>query len=192
MQKTILFIIIIYLYACKQVNKNVNTSTSPIDSINSIKKDNIKSDFKNVGTVYKFDSNAIVNGCGDVLLQKISNDKQYELVVTFSLDSLPKSAEIDIIKHAKFVSVYLNRYTMDNKHVQFICDDVLYKDRESKEPIKYEAINGALSISYLSDKKTTFTISAETKNLVLKSPLNDTITIPSEQFTKVIVGWMAG
>jgi hypothetical protein len=137
---------------------------------------------------YKFDSNAAVNGCSNVLLQKISKDLQYELMISLAFDSIPKFKEIDISKYSQFISIYLNKYPPGNNYVHGVCDDVIYGT--SKPPVVYSAISGSLTISFWSE--TEAVVSVSTKDLVLKNKSGDEINIPFEFFSKLHVHWIGG
>ena len=182
MTKFLISFILTALFACNgQINSKVSsiqidTSKSSLDQ----KKLNI----------YSFDSISIVSGCANVYLQKVSRDLQYELFIELEFDSLPKFTEIDIAKNSKFVKICLNKYTKDNKYIDPICNDAPRFPKDWKQPTKYFATSGSLTITYWSDKE--FIVSALTKNLVLQDSTGEIINIPNEIFKELRVHTYGG
>ena len=139
---------------------------------------------------YKFDTTANVYGCSNILLQKISKDRQYELLIQISqIDSLPKSKEFDLTLYSKFLTVYLNRYPKGNNYINHICNDVMIINTKTYKPNKYRAKKGTVLISNWDDE---FIISLLIKNVTLIDDLNKEIKLVSEQFTNLKVRWEGG
>ena len=182
MTKIFIAFVLTTLFAC-----NEQTSTK----VSSIQTDTSKLSLtpKNQ-TLYKFDSSSFVSGCADVYLQKVSRDLQYELMIELEFDSIPKFTEIDVAKYSKFIKIYLNKYTKDNKYIDPICNDAPRFPKDWKQPTKYLAIAGSLTITSWSDKE--FIISALTKNLVLQDSSKEIINIPIENFEKLRVHTYGG
>ena len=142
---------------------------------------------------YKFDSNANVYGCANLLLQKISQNQQYELYIAINhIDSLPISEEFDLAIYSKYVKVYLNKYREQNKHIDQICSDVriIIIGEKVHKPDKFIAKQGTLFISQWDGKS--FIISFSLKNVILKDKLGKQIKLPFEQFSNMQVGWLGG
>lgn len=142
---------------------------------------------------YKFDVNTNVYGCAYVSLQKISKNQQYELYIEINhIDSLPVFKEFDLAKFSKYVKIYLNKYPKQNKHIDYICNDVIAIMIGEKiyKPDKFIAKQGTLFISQWNGKD--FIISFSLKNAFLKDKLGKQIQLPFEQFSNLQVGWLGG
>ena len=161
---------------CQQTNQNAKSNKS-VTANNSIQ-------------TYKFDTLAAINGCADVLLQKISKDRKYELLVELKVDSLPRQKEIEISRYSKYITITLNQYPKDNKYIDEICNDVIIMNQRPKKPIDFKAISGNLTITRYSDND--FIISAIIKNVIVKNNKGETIVLPFEKFTDLRVHWIGG
>ena len=191
MQKTFTAFILTTLFACNEHYPKNNPSTSANDTSKISEVSNNNSlDNTLPGKQYNFDSSAFVNGCADVYLQKISKDLENELLIELKFDSIPKFKEIDISKYSNFIHVYFNKYSKGNEYVDQICNDVKYFSKDWKQPNKYSAVAGNLTITYWSEKEAV--VSALTKNLVLEDSAKNKINIPHEIFDKLRVHWIGG
>ena len=142
---------------------------------------------------YKFDINANVYGCANILLQKISKNQQYELYIEINhIDSLPVFKEFDLANFSKYVKIYLNKYPKQNKHIDYICNDVIaiMIGEKAYKPDKFFAKQGTLFLSQWNGKK--FVISFSLKNVSLKDKSGKEILLPFEQFDNLQVGWLGG
>jgi hypothetical protein len=137
---------------------------------------------------YQFHMNASVNGCGNVLLQKVSRDLQNELLIRLEFDKVPKFQWIDISKYSKSINIYFNIYDKDNKYVEAICND--YRLRSVKPMVKYVAVQGSLNIIYWSDKESV--VSVMTRNLVVQDSSKNELHLPFEFFNQLKVHWFGG
>jgi hypothetical protein len=181
MRICVIFIAII-LFACRQqANNKISPNTFDTSKSSPVALPHI---------IYQFDSSTYVTGCADVLLQKISNDMQYELKLELDIDSIPKFAEIDISKYSKFIKIYFNKFSKDNKYIEPICNDYMAAPKDWKPPTEYIAIAGSLTITYWSDKESI--VSAITKNLVVQDSAKEVINLPLENFEKLSVHWLGG
>lgn len=141
--------------------------------------------------IYKFDIVADVYGCSNISLQKISKNRQYELIININhIDSLPLSKEFDLAKYSNYVTVYLNKYPKGNKYVREICSDILIINKKVYKPDKFVAKSGKLFISQWNGKD--FIVSLSLKNTNLKDKLGKQIQLPFEQFSQLTVGWIGG
>ena len=161
---------------CEQTNQNEKSNKS-ITANNSIQ-------------TFKFDTLADVSGCADVLLQKKSKDRKFELLVELKVDSLPKQKEIEILEYRKYITITLNQYPKDNKYIDEICNDVIVINQRPKTPIAFKAIGGSLTITRYSESD--FIISAIIKNVMVKNSKGETIALQFEKFTDLRVHWMGG
>jgi hypothetical protein len=174
MQKNYLLFILTFLLACNGHKTrqdaaqptNNNHHPAPVNS-------------------FRFDSTAEVNGCADVLLQKISKDLQSELLIELQFDSIPKFKEIRIADYSKFVHIVFNKYATGNKYVDPICNDAKYFPKGWKQPNTYTAVEGNLMINYWEEKE--HLVSALVKNLVVEDSAKNKITIPMEFFDRLRV-----
>ena len=141
-------------------------------------------------TTYTFDKNAGTYCCTNVYFQKISKDLRYELMIEVKLDSIPKLQEIDITKYPKFITIYINKYEINNPNIYEICDDAPYYYKDAKPPTTFKAISGKFIISSISTKD--HIISANIKNVILVDKSNNKIKLPSENFVNLFYGWMGG
>lgn len=139
---------------------------------------------------YKFDTLATVIGCADILLQKISKDRKFELIVELSIDSLPKQKEIEISEYIKYITITLNQYPKDNQFIDGICSDIMIMNQRPKTPIVFKAISGSLTITRYSDNEDI--ISSIIKNVTVKNKKGETLTLPFECFKDLIVNWIGG
>lgn len=182
MTKTFIAFVLTTLFACnEQPNTKVSLIQVDTNKLSLTEKHQI---------FYKFDTSSFASGCANVYLQKVSRDLQYELMIELEFDSIPKLTEIDIVKYSKFIKIYLNKYDIKNKYIDPICNDAPRFPKDWKQPAKYFAIAGSLTITYWSDKEST--VSALTKNLVLQDSTKEIINLPSETFKELRVHWLGG
>jgi hypothetical protein len=139
---------------------------------------------------YQFDTTATVSGCADVLLQKISKDLKYELLVELKLDGIQKRKEIEISEYLNYVTITFKEYPSDNEDISKICDDVVYREKMPKTPIDYYATSGNLIITRYPDKDNI--ISAVLKNMTVKNKKGEVVNLPFEKFTDLGVHWLGG
>ncbi|WP_299291002.1 hypothetical protein [uncultured Mucilaginibacter sp.] len=141
--------------------------------------------------IYEFDIAADVSGCSNVSLQKISKNRQYELIIEINhIDSLPISKEFDLAKYSNYVSIYLNKYPKGNKYIRQICDDVLIIYKRVYKPDRFIAKEGKIIISQWNGKDSVISLSIN--NASLKDKLGKQLKLPFEQFSQITVGWEGG
>lgn len=141
--------------------------------------------------VYRFDSTARIYGCSNFLLQKISKDSQYELLISIiQIDSLPKQKEFDLTSYSKFVTVYLNIYPKSNNYVHEICNDALYMFKKALKPNIYLPKQATILINRWDNKE--FIISLVLKNAVFIDQQGKQIKLESEQFREINIGLIPG
>jgi hypothetical protein len=182
MKRTFTAFVLAALFGCRE---QTNTKRSSIQADTSKLSVNRK-----YQSFYKFDNTSFVSGCADVYLQKISRDLQYELMIELEFDSIPKFTELDVAKYSKFVKIYLNKYGKDNKYIDPICNDMPSFPKDWKQPTKFFATAGSLTITYWSGKESI--VSALTKNLILEDSTKKIIILPSETFKELKVHWRGG
>ena len=189
MRYTSIILILLFFIGCKE---HSNKSISIIQDKDTFNNNVLlrKANKYLPDTIYRFDSNAIVNGCTNVYLQKISSDLQNELFIDLDFDRIPKYKELDITKYSKFIHISFNKYIKNNKYVDPVCNDAPRYPKDWQKPIKYIAIAGSLKIIYWSDN--TDIVSATTTNLIVQDSSGHKIIIPYEMFEKLRVHWKGG
>jgi hypothetical protein len=139
--------------------------------------------------IYRFDSLAVIHGCANVFLQKISSNQLYEVAIEIkNIDSLPKNRSFKLTNYSKFISIQFNKYPKGNKCIQAFCDDT--GCGTDKTPVRYKLQNGSFRIVKWDSKKQI--ISIEYSNALFRSNSGDIIRSPLEKFENLQVGWLAG
>ena len=194
MTKTFLIFatIIVFVSCNNKTNKESSINPNKDTTQNNFKpKDKIVNNLK-IDNIYQFDSLAIVNGCGNVYLQKISKDYRYELIIELKFDSLPKHKQFNIFDFSSCVTITLNQYSKDNSLINGICNDAPVYIKDQKKPTKFIAFDGLITITNIEEKHSPFKVSITTTDLIFQDAHKQTFLLPKEEFKNILVGWYAG
>lgn len=186
MKYTFLFCMFITCFYEHKSKTNLNTErkSSQVESLGkSIEEQQNKS--------YHFNDSSVIIGCGNIFLQKKSADNRYELLITIEGDSVSSGAHsLKELRH--LIKVVLREYPEGNLFIRERCDDSGGEEYD-KEPNVYEGVSGTVVVqTSIRGDRGMFRASVSLINISLVNKTNKLMTLPTERFDNVRVGWYAG
>lgn len=141
-------------------------------------------------STYNFKGNYRVISCGDIFLQKISEDYVADLNIEVAISKLPLNKKLKIEDHISEISGLFVKYPVGNTYVAPLCSDAK-PTKSSLTPLgTYRLKMGVCKI--ITNKENPNKVTIELKKMVFMADDGSKIILLYEVFDNVALGWIPG